>query len=95
MTLSMVLAIAACALQVGDWLTTRRVLAAGGRELNPVLAWLIARLGVDGALVPLKVAVGAMLLWVATLPGLLVTMALGFVVLAYAWVVVRNWGEAE
>lgn len=38
-------------LQVGDWWTTKRILANGGREINPVMRALIGAVGVDVALI--------------------------------------------
>lgn len=37
-------------LQLGDWFTTRTILNNGGRELNPVVKFLIEKLGLDLAL---------------------------------------------
>lgn len=34
-----------------DWATTKRVFELGGREANPVAAWLFKRLGIPGKLV--------------------------------------------
>jgi hypothetical protein len=44
------------ALQVADIYTTHRVLANGGRELNPLLAKLFARFGILQMLIPLKLS---------------------------------------
>lgn len=43
------------ALNVADVVLTIRILDAGGRELNPAMKWLMARLGVVPALVTAKV----------------------------------------
>ena len=37
-------------LQFGDFWTTKTILGAGGRELNPIMAALLGRLGVVGGL---------------------------------------------
>jgi hypothetical protein len=41
-------------LQVADIYTTHRILSQGGRELNPVMAWLFERFGHLPALVVVK-----------------------------------------
>jgi hypothetical protein len=54
------------ALQVIDAYLTVRVLSQGGRELNPMIAWFMDKLGVIPALVVLKgigIAVVAGLVW--------------------------------
>lgn len=41
------------ALQLADVYTTRRILIAGGKELNPMMRWLIRKLGVmPGLIIP-------------------------------------------
>lgn len=54
MTTALVLLIVFVILQVLDFYTTKTILGAGGVELNPVARWLIARLGVNEALVLAK-----------------------------------------
>ena len=44
-------------LQYGDVWSTWRVIGRGGRELNPLVAWLIARLGLMPGLLALKVPI--------------------------------------
>jgi hypothetical protein len=54
------------ALQVIDAYLTVRILSQGGRELNPMIAWFMSKLGVIPALVVLKgvgIAVVAGLVW--------------------------------
>jgi len=48
------------ALQVADVWTTRRILLAGGKEMNPVVRWLIGRFGLLPALLMSKAAVLAL-----------------------------------
>ena len=36
--------------QIGDAVTTLRILAKGGRELNPLIRWMMGRLGTAPAL---------------------------------------------
>lgn len=43
--MAMLLLVTLALLQAADVWTTRRVLAAGGREANPAMAWAMARLG--------------------------------------------------
>jgi len=44
-------------LQVGDVLTTMKILGNGGKELNPVMNWLFTKFGVHNALVVKAVVV--------------------------------------
>ena len=48
------------ALQVADIYTTRRILLAGGKEMNPTVRWLIGRFGIMPALLMSKAAVLAL-----------------------------------
>lgn len=48
--LAVALIILLLALQVLDYHTTKTILALGGRELNPVMRWLMDRVGVEEAL---------------------------------------------
>ena len=43
-------------LRVADIYTTRRILLAGGKEMNPAVRWLIGRFGMMPALFGAKVA---------------------------------------
>ena len=45
------------ALQACDIALTYRILAKGGRELNPVMAWLFARIGVVPGLIVSKAVI--------------------------------------
>ena len=51
MTLEFALFIVLVLLQFLDYSSTTRILAAGGRELNPVVTWLFDRLGQEQALI--------------------------------------------
>ena len=42
------------ALNIADAYYTRKILAAGGRELNPVMRWMIGQFGVNTALIVSK-----------------------------------------
>jgi nitrate/nitrite transporter NarK len=73
-------------LQAADAWLTYRIIDAGGRELNPVMRFLIARLGlVPGLLLP-KVAL--LVLLALFLPAHPVFMLL--IDCLYAWVVAHN-----
>jgi hypothetical protein len=69
-------------LQIGDWLTTRTILNRGGRELNPIVRFLIEKLGLDLALL-LK---GTLVLVIAWLTGPLVAwFGVALYVLVVGW----------
>ena len=42
------------ALNIADAYYTRKILAAGGRELNPAMRWMMAQFGVNTALIVSK-----------------------------------------
>ncbi len=94
--LSLLLATLLAILNVGDWLTTRAVIAHGiGREANPIMEALMKVLGVDGALL-LKGFVVSLIGFgsaagVFPTPPLIVPPLLALMVALYVWVVVHNW----
>lgn len=54
------------ALNLADIYYTRKILAAGGRELNPLVRWLMEKFGVMGGMVLVKIpalVVAAFLPW--------------------------------
>lgn len=82
------------ALQVADYWTTMRCIAAGrGHEANPVMAWLMARIGVGPAFVGMK------LVAIALAMNLFVISFAPFVLAAlcawYGWVAWNNWRIAR
>lgn len=83
-------------LNVADWRLTRAIILSGrGHEANPVMAWLIARFGLDPALigkVALVVALAIVLVTVIA-PVLPVASLTALVALdaLYVWVVWHNW----
>ena len=80
------------ALQVGDWLTTRRIVAQGGREGNPLMVWLIARLGFDAAFALKGVALIALDAWYAVhAVGVQALAANALVCAIYLYIVWHNW----
>ena len=75
-------------LQLGDWYTTRTAINSGkGHEANPVAAWLMGKIGMDGYL--------AIKAGVLTVLGYLIGIAslytLGALVAFYVAVVTNNW----
>ena len=75
------------AISIADVLTTERVMRKGGREANPVMRWLMERLGRGGAYaVKLVVALGVGIVGAIIAPPALVLLnATG------CWVVWHNW----
>jgi hypothetical protein len=63
MTLHLFLLLVVAAAQVGDVLTTRWLLARGGRELNPLMRWAMARAGALPALCGKAAALTALAAW--------------------------------
>lgn len=87
--LSLVLFAVLIALQLADAYLTWRVLAAGGRELNPIMRALIDRLGAVAGLGAGKVAlVVAAWLFILEQP-----IALALLVALYGWVGLHNWRQ--
>lgn len=85
--MSITLLILLAALQAADIYTTRRILLAGGREMNPAVRWLIGRFGLMPALIVSKAAV--MVVAVAFL--LPYPWLLGVLCVFYAGIVAYNW----
>jgi hypothetical protein len=76
-------------LQVADVYLTCRILGSGGRELNPVMRFLMDRMGVMAGLVVAKVSLSTMIgLYLGEQPALLVLIAV-----VYGCVVVSNWNQ--
>lgn len=92
-TIDLVLFVIFLILQALDAFTTYRILAAGGRELNPVLAWAFARVGE----LPTLTLVKCLLLGCAV--ALLVTgwqysaCVLGVLCVVYVVVVISNFKQ--
>jgi hypothetical protein len=77
------------ALQLGDIYTTHTILKQGGRELNPVLAYLFGKFGHMPVLVVSKViAVALVYLYVLNVP-----IILGILSALYAYVVFNNYKQ--
>lgn len=77
------------ALQLGDIYTTHTILKQGGRELNPVLAYLFGKFGHMPVLVVSKVIVVAL----AYLYLLNVPVILGILSALYVYVVFNNYKQ--
>lgn len=86
--LEMILLTLLAALQLGDWLTTRAILAyPTGYEKNPVIKWLMDRVGIDAALA-IKTAFVLGLGYALTFtPWYLLAVLCAY----YAWIVWGNW----
>ncbi|MBK6800355.1 MAG: hypothetical protein IPG83_02390 [Novosphingobium sp.] len=84
------LLIALAALQALDGLTTRRILAQGGRELNPVMRFAFAKLGFWPAMALKGTGVLALAAWVAGQAG---PIAPALLAVIYAAVVAWNWRQ--
>lgn len=89
------LALLLAALNVADWRTTRAALISGvGREYNPIMAWLMGKLGMEPVLIA-KVVIMASVSWlIAAFYAPLVPWAaialLAILDAFYVWVVVNN-----
>jgi len=75
-------------LNVADVLLTLRIIKQGGRELNPLLAWLMTRIGLKPALIGSKTILLAIAAVVLRSPAVLTLLCL-----AYAAVVWHNWRQ--
>lgn len=76
------------ALNVADVLLTLRNIKQGGRELNPLLAWLMTRIGIKPALIVSKTILLAAAVLVLRSPAIITILCL-----AYAAVVWHNWRQ--
>ena len=81
-------------LQYGDIWTTYRLLAKGGRELNPVVAWPIRRFGVLPGLLAVKLPLCAALV-AGTAAGLMPAWVLTGLCVLYIAVVAHNLLQLE
>ena len=86
------LLIALAVLQVLDGLTTRRILAQGGRELNPVMRAGFAAIGFWPTIALKGIALVALGAWGAGHGG---AAAPGLLVVLYCAVVAWNWRQVR
>jgi hypothetical protein len=85
-----ILAAMLIALQIGDWWTTRRALASGqDHEGNPIMAWLIAKIGFAPAFIAKGVAIS--LAGIAATQMAAGVWALIIAVAVYVWIVWHNY----
>jgi hypothetical protein len=84
--LCLLLFILVVTLQAGYAYLTWRVLAAGGRELNPIMRFLIQHIGTVGGLAAAKLALIGVVSWFLLDDPMSMLLVAGL----YAWVVVHN-----
>lgn len=77
-------------LQIADAVFTVRILKNGGRELNPVMAWLFGRLGMVPALAATKAAFVVALFFLAPYAPV---AAYAVIAILYAGIVAWNWRQ--
>jgi hypothetical protein len=85
--------IALTVLQIGDLLTTKHILENGGRELNPVMAYLFKKFGVTKTLISKVIfvfCIGVVLLKI--MPASLIILV-GVYVGVVAWNSYQIWGK--
>lgn len=75
--------------QLGDWITTEKVLSQGGKEDNPVMAKLFKQIPYQLAL-PLKGIIGTIIAYYVGTYNLYIEIAF---VLLYCWVVYHNYTQ--
>ena len=84
------LAIAATVLEVVDVLSTYHMLARGGHEENPIVAWFMQVLGDAWPLCKLPEVAVIFMLW-ALAPRLIALICLGLMIAGYGFVVWQNY----
>lgn len=84
------------ALQIGDLVTTEKVINAGGREMNPVMKFLFDKFGMHNVLVTKVIFVITMCVIVDYLiPGITSTLVLLTLALMYSFVVWWNYTQSR
>jgi Domain of unknown function (DUF5658) len=84
------LAIAAAVLEVFDVLSTYQMLARGGHEANPLVAWFMHMLGAAWPLCKLPEIAVIVIMW-AFVPRPVALICLGLIVACYSFVVWHNY----
>jgi hypothetical protein len=84
------LAIAATVLEVVDVLSTYHMLARGGHEENPIVAWFMQVLGDAWPLCKLPEVAVIFMLW-ALAPRPIALIGLGLMIAGYSFVVWQNY----
>lgn len=88
--LAIMLAVLLSLLQGGDWWTTRRAIASGqAGEGNAIIAWVIAKLGFNGAFIAMGLIVALVAMGMTQVTG--GVWVLGAGVLLYCWVLWHNY----
>ncbi len=88
---AIVIAAALTVLQAFDGWTTYKILRLGGRELNPIVKWLMDRIGEYEALVVFKTMAIALVWVIALNPTVLTPYILGALCLLYGFVIKNNY----
>jgi Domain of unknown function (DUF5658) len=84
------LAIVATVLEMFDVLSTYHMLARGGHEANPIVAWFMQVLGDAWPLCKLPEIAVIVIMW-ALVPRLIAVICLGLIVAGYSFVVWQNY----
>ena len=86
--------LALLAAQIADVVTTNRVLAKGGRELNPVMRWIMDKTGDQWAVVKVVLAlIVAVVLWASGMAwAIWIITALTWAVALLNWRTLRGMG---
>jgi Domain of unknown function (DUF5658) len=84
------LAIAAAVLEALDVLSTYHMLARGGHELNPIVAWFMRELGDAWPICKLPEIAFIAILW-AFVPRPVAVICLGLMIAGYSFVVWHNY----
>jgi hypothetical protein len=83
-----------CLLQIFDVYSTYQILNAGGREVNPMMNWLMDRVGVMAALIGTKVlAIGVLGAAVAYAQEPVAVSVLAVSTVYYAVIMYRNYKQ--
>lgn len=92
MTLMLALSIALAALVVGDVILTNRLIKAGGTEKNPLVRWVMERLGSSWWMVKIPIAAAAILV-AANAVEPWGYVGLGVAAAVHLYAVVHNWRQ--
>jgi hypothetical protein len=77
------------ALQIGDVLTTEKILGKGGTELNPVMNWLFTKFGMHNVLVTKAL----LIITLAIIASVIAPIALILIAVIYVGVVAWNLNQ--
>jgi len=82
-------------LTVLDYVFTSLILSQGGRELNPVMAWVIERNLFGASKLVLLIIVSAILLWLRFKCPVAAVVLGCLAIIAYGWVVMHNYRQLK